>query len=54
MRQQPPAAALFNAKTPHTEGKSLQSFLASLSVGGLIFTVEIFLFFLLRYRLPQI
>jgi len=32
-----PAAAVFDRKAPYVEGKSLQSFLASLMVGGSIF-----------------
>ena len=52
--QQQPGSALFEAKSPRTEGKSLQAFLASLTVGGLIFIIEILLFILLRQRLPEI
>ena len=44
-----PAAAVFDRKAPYVEGKSLQSFLASLTVGGSsIFVLEISLYLLLR------
>lgn len=48
------AAAVFNAKAQHTQGRSLQSFLASLTAAGAIFGVEILLFLLLRTKLPGI
>ena len=51
---QQPAAALLNAKAQNTQGRSLQSFLASLAVAGAIFVVEILLFLLLRAKLPQL
>ena len=53
-RNEQPAAAVFNAKAQHTQGRSLQSFLASLTAAGAIFGVEILLFLLLRTKLPGI
>jgi len=49
-----PAAAVLNAKAQHTQGKSLQSFLASLAVAGATFGTEILLFLLLRAKLPGV
>lgn len=49
-----PASAIFKAKAQHTQGRSLQSLLASLAVAGAIFGGEILLFLLLRAKLPRI
>lgn len=42
------AAAVFEKKTPYVEGKSLQSFLCTLTVDGSIFVLKIFFYLLLR------
>ena len=46
-------AAVLDTKASTTEGKSVQSFLASLAAGGMVFIVEIAAFFFLRVRLPE-
>lgn len=48
------AAQVFSAKAFQTQGRSLQSFIASLAVAGLIFAIEVFLFVLFRRKWPQI
>lgn len=48
------SAAVLNAKAPKAEGKSLESFLASLAVASAVFLVEITLYILLRWRLPSL
>ena len=49
-----PAAAVLNAKAPKSEGKSLESFLASLAVASAIFLIEIALYVFLRIRIPEL
>ena len=49
-----PAAAVLNAKASKSEGKSLESFLASLAVASTIFLLEIALYIWLRIRLPDL
>lgn len=48
------AAQILHAKASTTQGRSLQSFLASLSVAGLIFIFEISLFVVSRRKWPQV
>ena len=47
-------AEISAARVPTSQGKSLPSFLASLSVAGGIFAIEIILFLILRIKMPQI
>ena len=47
-RNQQQAADVLDTKASQTAGKSLQSFLASISVGAIVFGMEILLFILLR------
>lgn len=49
-----PAAAVLNAKASRSEGKSLESFLASLAVASAIFILEMALYIWLRVRLPSL
>ena len=48
------AVAVLSAKAEKTQGRSLQSFLASLAAAGAIFSVEIVIFLLLRGKWPRV
>ena len=48
------AAQVLHAKAAKTQGRSLQSFLASLVLAAIIFLVELLLFFIFRRTWPEI
>lgn len=53
-RREQPAAIVFRTKSTTTQGRSLQSFLVSLSVAEAIFLAEILLFLVLRIKFSSV
>jgi hypothetical protein len=51
---QQPAAVVLAAKSVTTEGRSLQSFLASLAIAGAIFLVETLGWAVIRVKAPNV
>ena len=47
-------AAILEAKASKSQGRSLESFLASLTAAGIVIILELLLYIWLRYRLPSL